>query len=83
MSYRANIANEALLDRACEISSLERVRQIVNDALGDFVQRCEIEQKRKELYDHIDQGIADAEAGRVLTMEELDTHMKSILNNYA
>lgn len=52
------------------------------DDKGMSFQKLQLEKDRKELYTHLAKGLADDEAGRFITEEELKTHMHQALGQY-
>jgi predicted transcriptional regulator len=62
--------DEALLDKASKLSGLHDRHQVIVKALEDFVQKMELDHGREELRRLIDVGIADEEAGRMISAEE-------------
>jgi predicted transcriptional regulator len=78
----AEAEDDALLDKASKLSGLNNTHEVITKALQYFVQKLEFEQDKRELYDHIEEGIDDIANGQVITEDEFYAHMDAIVGRH-
>jgi predicted transcriptional regulator len=72
------VEEEALLDRAYELSGLHDKQKIITQALQDFVKKLQFEKDRKDLREHLDKGMAEIRDGEIYSEEEMDTSIDNM-----
>jgi predicted transcriptional regulator len=74
--------DDDLLSEAGKLSGVHDTRALIRMGLESLVQKLEFEKDKKELYAHLEEGLADDEAGRFITEKELFDNIDRKIASY-
>jgi predicted transcriptional regulator len=72
------VIEQTLVQQACELSGDKDEHHVIMRALQDLVDKLQFEKDKQDLYEHLEESMADVEAGRFVTEADMDDFIDSL-----